>query len=168
MPIKALIFLILITIPTTSFAYTLNLGIFRANDSRDVIESGYYGVVGAILWGDRYFRYGAGFLKGVQKVNNNTAGYETLTLNFKIGGIYINPFYGLRAIKASDFLKSNNIYPTRGVVIGYDYHVSRGVSLGIMGIYENPGELGANKTNPEYVKLSSTFSPAITVKYWFW
>ena len=41
------------------------------------------------------------------------------------------------------------------------------ISFGLMGIYEDPGELGKGKANPRYVKLSSIVTPMLALKFWW-
>lgn len=150
-------------------AMTLNFGVFGGGDSRDEVDSGsIYGFNAELLWGGKDFKMGVGAHKALQTVNEVDGGYETFTINFRYRGFYLNPFYGRRAVKTSDLFDSDNLYPTQGAIFGYDFLVSKNISLGVMGIYENPGELDEDKVNADYVKLDSTVSPAITLKYWWW
>ena len=162
------IYLIVIIMITSSsiYAMTINVGIQGGYDYRDHINGPIFGINGALLWGEDLFKIGIGFLKNFEEVNNQFTGYETVTLNFQFEYLYINPFYGYRAIKTTDFFKTNNIYSTKGIFFGYDLMISKDLSLGLMVIYEDPGELDKDKINPRYVKLSSSFTPMIALKFW--
>ena len=148
---------------------TLKVGVWGGSDSRDhVDDENIYGFTAAFLWGGYgNLQIGFGGHKALQEVNGVTGGYETMTLNFQYGGFYLNPFYGRRAIEASKNFESNNLYPTSGVVFGYDLLLVSYLSLGLKGIYESPGELDSSKTNSKYVKLQSGFSPAVSLNFWW-
>ncbi len=165
---KKIIILTLVFFTITSAnAVSTSLGIFGGYDDRNLADdNNIYGFTAEFLWGKGRIRYGFGALKALQNINGVFGGYETISLNLRFGGAYIAPFYGQRAIKTSEFFKSNNLYTTKGLSVGYDLFLNKIFSIGVMGIFEDPEELDGSNAN--YRKLSSTFSPTLTLKMWWW
>jgi hypothetical protein len=166
---KSFLFFLILSLSVNAQAVSLKLGMWGGADSREhVDDENIYGFTAAVLWGSYgSLQIGVGGHKSLQKVNGVTGGYETMTLNFQYGGLYLNPFYGRRAIEASKNFESNNLYPTLGLVFGYDLLLFTSLSLGVMGIYESPGELDSSKTNIKYIKLESGFSPSLSLNFWW-